>query len=57
MERVAFISQTQARRLALAELIKTRLLGVRPDDQDIELDDHDWMDIIAALDPAEDEEA
>lgn len=35
--------------LALAELIKTRLLGVRPDDQDLVLEDEDWRLIIAAL--------
>ena len=36
-------------RAALAELIETRLLGVNPDDQDVELDDDDWRVILAAL--------
>ena len=33
----------------LARLIETRLLGVRPDSQDLQLEDHDWERIIAAL--------
>lgn len=43
------ISQRQASRTALSEIIKTRLLGVRPEDQDITLEDADWMEIIATL--------
>lgn len=34
---------------ALATMIRTRLLGVRPDDQDLALEDHDWRLIIEAL--------
>lgn len=37
------------RRYVLADLIRTRLLGVRPDDQDLVLEDKDWTEIIAAL--------
>lgn len=48
-EYVVFISQIAARRLALSELIKTRLLGVHPEDQDLVLEDGDWADIVAAL--------
>lgn len=33
----------------LARLIETRLLGVRPDDQDLQLEDEDWRTIIDAL--------
>jgi hypothetical protein len=33
----------------LARLIKTRLLGVAPDSQDLVLEDRDWLRIIAAL--------
>ena len=33
----------------LARLIETRLLGVHPDSQDLQLEDHDWERIIAAL--------
>lgn len=51
-EYVVFKTQTQARRLALSGLIKTRLLGVRPEDQDLVLDDHDWIEIVAALEGA-----
>jgi len=46
---VWFISREQAAHTALAELIETRLIGVRPDDQDIELDDEDWTRICQAL--------
>jgi hypothetical protein len=51
-EYVVFKTETQARRLALSNLIKTHLLGVRPDDQDLVLEDHDWMEIVAALEGA-----
>ena len=34
---------------SLSRLIATRVLGVKPDDQDLELDDHDWRLIIDAL--------
>lgn len=47
-----FMSRAQARRLALSELIKTRLLGIRPEDQDLILEDHDWIEIISALEGA-----
>lgn len=33
----------------LSRLIATRLLGVKPDEQVMELDDHDWRLIIDAL--------
>lgn len=48
-EYIVFISHTAARRLALSDLIKTRLLGVHPEDQDLVLEDGDWADIVAAL--------
>lgn len=51
-EYIVFISQTAARRLALSELIKTRLLGVHPEDQDLVLEDGDWAEIVAALEGA-----
>lgn len=35
--------------LALAEIIRTRLLGVHPDEQDVVLEDDDWRIILAAL--------
>lgn len=35
--------------LALAEIIRTRLLGVHPDEQDVVLEDDDWCIILAAL--------
>ncbi|MDO8800036.1 hypothetical protein [Phenylobacterium sp.] len=38
---------------ALATLIKDRLLGVRPDDQDLVLEDHDWEMVIAALEASD----
>ncbi|MEW6626543.1 MAG: Lar family restriction alleviation protein [Pseudomonadota bacterium] len=41
-----------ALREQLAELIRTRLLGVEPDDQDLQLEDHDWRVILAALSEA-----
>ena len=34
---------------SLSRLIATRLLGVKPDEQDLEIDDHDWQLIIDAL--------
>lgn len=46
---VVFMSLTAARRLAISETIKNSLLGVRPEDQDVVLDDADWGEIIAAL--------
>lgn len=46
---VVFIEPEAARRLSLSETIKTRLLGVKPEDQDLVLEDYDWMRIIAAL--------
>lgn len=33
----------------LADLIRTRLLGVDPDDQDLQLEDDDWLLILTAL--------
>lgn len=33
----------------LSRMIATRLLGVKPDEQDLELDNHDWRLIIDAL--------
>lgn len=33
----------------LAETIRTRLLGVRPEDQDVVLEDKDWLLILQAL--------
>lgn len=33
----------------LAETIRTKLLGVRPEDQDVVLEDADWQVILAAL--------
>ena len=36
-------------RQELVDLIRTRLLGIRPEDQDIELEDDDWRTILAAL--------
>lgn len=33
----------------LADLIRTRLLGIDPDDQDLQLDDDDWRLILEAL--------
>lgn len=46
---IVFMSPAQARRLELSELIKTRLLGVLPEDQDLTLEDGDWAEIITAL--------
>jgi hypothetical protein len=46
---VVFMSATEARRLELSKLIKDRILGVKPDDQDVVLEDADWGDIVAAL--------
>lgn len=48
-EYTVFISKVQAARLALSETIKTRILGIRPEDQDIVLEADDWFHIIAAL--------
>jgi hypothetical protein len=36
----------------LAETIRSRLLGVRPEDQDVALEDSDWQIILSALDRA-----
>lgn len=41
----------------LAALVKSRLFGVHPDDQDLELEDDDWKRIIAALSQASVSEA
>lgn len=46
---VWLISRGQARRNELAELIKARLVGVDPESQDLVLEDHDWREIVAAL--------
>jgi len=35
--------------IILAEMIEARLLGVIPDDQDLELDDDDWRLILEGL--------
>lgn len=51
-EYIVFITATDARRLALSDLIKTRLLGVKPEDQDLTLEDSDWAEIVAALEGA-----
>lgn len=48
-EYLVFKTKVQAQRLALSALIKTRLLGVKPEDQDLVLEDGDWMTIVAAL--------
>lgn len=48
-EYVVFMSQKAANRLALSGLIKTRLIGVEPDSQDLVLEDADWFEIVAAL--------
>lgn len=44
---IAGCATIAARRLA--RLIETRLLGVRPDDQDLVLEDSDWIIILKAL--------
>lgn len=49
---VRFITPDERADAKLAQLIRTRLLGVDPGDQDLELEDHDWERIIAALDGA-----
>lgn len=36
----------------LSETIRTRLLGVKPEDQDVVLEDADWNIILTALDGA-----
>lgn len=46
---VVLKTQKQARREALSALIRERILGVRPEDQDLVLEDEDWMEIVAAL--------
>lgn len=43
------ISSQQLASANLAELIKTRLFGVPPDDQDVVLEDQDWSKILSAL--------
>lgn len=48
-EYTVFISKRAARRLELSDLIKKRLIGIPPDSQDLHLEDHDWFEIIAAL--------
>jgi hypothetical protein len=40
----------------LVEIIKTRLLGVHPDDQDVQLEDEDWEQILTALSAKRDDE-
>ena len=35
--------------VSLAETIRTRLLGIAPEDQDVVLEDDDWRIILAAL--------
>ena len=41
--------QPAAGREALSKIIRQRLLGVAPDDQDVVLEDDDWRLILAAL--------
>lgn len=48
-EYIVFLSLHEARCLEISDLIKTRLLGVAPDDQDLVLEDSDWAHIIQAL--------
>ncbi|MGN6539159.1 MAG: hypothetical protein ACTHKQ_25960 [Mesorhizobium sp.] len=48
-EYIVFTSQKAANRLALSQLIKTRILGIEPDSQDLVLEDADWAEIVAAL--------
>lgn len=49
LERRTFLERD---RIALVDLIKTRLVGVAPDDQDLVLEDADWQLIVAALQAA-----
>jgi hypothetical protein len=44
-----YAAGVEACRLELSELIKSRILGVRPEDQDLVLEDKDWREIVAAL--------
>ena len=44
----------QHERQALADLIKSRLMGVLPDDQDLVLEDSDWALIIGSLEDSAD---
>lgn len=46
---VVLISRLHARRNELADLIKTRLIGIDPDSQDLILKNHDWHEIVSAL--------
>lgn len=46
---VGFMTAKARDAAELAHLIRTRLLGVDPDDQDLELEDHDWQLIIDVL--------
>lgn len=46
---VATLAEKQDRRERLVELISTRLLGVRPEEQDVVLEDADWREMLAAL--------
>lgn len=48
-EYAVLLTKREARCLTLSELIKTRLLGVDPADQDLVLEDSDWADIVVAL--------
>ena len=48
-EYIVLMSRKAARRLELSGLIKTRLLGIHPEDQDLVLEDGDWAEIVASL--------
>jgi len=50
---VVLMSRERAERMDLSSLIKTRLLGIAPEDQDLALDNDDWMRIVAALEGVE----
>lgn len=50
MTEKALFGENLVQQFGLAEVIKTRLMGVDPDEQDVHLDDDDWKAILAALD-------
>lgn len=49
MSEQALFDENLTKEHGLEHIIRTRLLGVDPDEQDVRLDDDDWRAILAAL--------
>lgn len=49
MSEKALFNENLTAQYGLAHVIRTRLLGVAPDDQDVQFDDADWQTVLDLL--------